>query len=432
MLCDIDGTLAPIVAHARGRPSVPAHATTACWRSSRAATAWLPASPGRPRGGGAADGRARLAHLLRQPRARAARARRGQAGRRSAIACRWRERVRRFAAEHFTPRSASASASRSRTRTSIWAFHYRDVPDEEAAHDGAGAGRAGGGGRGPVSALGTQGARDPAHRARSTRAPRLPPRSTAAASRTRCTAATTRPTWTPSGKLRALVARRRSWRARSASGSRRRRVPREVDRRGGPGGARARTVISRSSRRWPPDKPRPLLYTDFLKSTVLLAAAEGTALAAVTILAAADAGRHDHDHLRARVVGRGRADRRLARPARGDDARHRAPAGRRAHVRTRCPRSGPERCCSTGCGCWPCRRSWRPALSWLFPQFAAVVAGGAFLVALAWRKQERGGDRDRGARRRALLRRAVRRLQRDRADAHPGTAPPDVGKRSHS
>ncbi len=28
-------------------------------------------------------------------------------------------------------------------------------------------------------------------------------------------------------------------------------------------------------------------------------------------------------------------------------------------------------------------------LAWLFPQFAAVVAGGAFLVALAWRKQER-------------------------------------------
>ncbi len=27
-------------------------------------------------------------------------------------------------------------------------------------------------------------------------------------------------------------------------------------------------------------------------------------------------------------------------------------------------------------------------LAWLFPQFSAVVAGGAFLVALAWRKQE--------------------------------------------
>ena len=29
------------------------------------------------------------------------------------------------------------------------------------------------------------------------------------------------------------------------------------------------------------------------------------------------------------------------------------------------------------------------ALSWLFPQVSAVVAGGAILVALAWRKQER-------------------------------------------
>ena len=28
-------------------------------------------------------------------------------------------------------------------------------------------------------------------------------------------------------------------------------------------------------------------------------------------------------------------------------------------------------------------------LSWLFPQFSAVVAGGAILIALAWRKQER-------------------------------------------
>lgn len=28
------------------------------------------------------------------------------------------------------------------------------------------------------------------------------------------------------------------------------------------------------------------------------------------------------------------------------------------------------------------------ALSWLFPQVAAVVAGGAILIALAWRKQE--------------------------------------------
>ena len=28
-------------------------------------------------------------------------------------------------------------------------------------------------------------------------------------------------------------------------------------------------------------------------------------------------------------------------------------------------------------------------LSWLFPQFSAVVAGGAILIALAWRNQER-------------------------------------------
>jgi hypothetical protein len=28
-------------------------------------------------------------------------------------------------------------------------------------------------------------------------------------------------------------------------------------------------------------------------------------------------------------------------------------------------------------------------LSWLFPQLAAVVAGGSILISLAWRKQER-------------------------------------------
>ena len=29
------------------------------------------------------------------------------------------------------------------------------------------------------------------------------------------------------------------------------------------------------------------------------------------------------------------------------------------------------------------------SISWLFPQLAAVIAGGAILIALAWRKQER-------------------------------------------
>ena len=63
-------------------------------------------------------------------------------------------------------------------------------------------------------------------------------------------------------------------------------------------------------------------------------------------------------------------------------------------------------------------------LSWLYPQVAAVVAGGAILVALAWRKQERRGDGDRGTRRRALLRGAdLARSARIELDAHPGLPP---------
>jgi hypothetical protein len=131
-----------------------------------------------------------------------------------------------------------------------------------------------------------------------------------------------------------------------------------------------------------------VLYTDFLKSTVLLAAAEGTALAAVTVLVAATQGdtttiifavawwvvaaiigiwlgRRDET---TRAIGRLLAD---------------------ARTSTTLPEIRP--------GTVLLNRLWLLAvsallaagLSWLFPQFSAVVAGGAILVALAWRKQER-------------------------------------------
>jgi hypothetical protein len=131
-----------------------------------------------------------------------------------------------------------------------------------------------------------------------------------------------------------------------------------------------------------------VLYTDFLKSTVLLAAAEGTALAVVTILVAATQGdtatiifavawwvvaaaigiwlgRRDET---TRAIGRLLAD---------------------ARTSTTLPEIRP--------GAVLLNRLWLLAvsaliaagLSWLFPQFSAVVAGGAILVALAWRKQER-------------------------------------------
>ena len=158
--------------------------------------------------------------------------------------------------------------------------------------------------------------------------------------------------------------------------------------------------------RWPPDGSL-MRYTDFLKSTVLLAAGEATALAVVTIAVAAAAGRHGHDHLRlawwavAAVIG--------AWLGRRPETTTRASASLLAEARTsqhaaRDPAGGGA--AQPAVAARPCRPCWPPASSWLFPQFAAVVAGGAILVALAWRKQERGGDRDRGARRRALLRRA--------------------------
>jgi hypothetical protein len=129
-----------------------------------------------------------------------------------------------------------------------------------------------------------------------------------------------------------------------------------------------------------------LPYTDFLKSTVMLMAAEATALAAVTVAAAAGdtttiifalawwtlaamigiwLGRR---HETTRAIGR------LLAQARST---HTLPEVRPVAVLL--------------------DRLWLVALStllaaglsWLFPQLSAVVAGGAILIALAWRNQEK-------------------------------------------
>jgi hypothetical protein len=129
-----------------------------------------------------------------------------------------------------------------------------------------------------------------------------------------------------------------------------------------------------------------LPYTDFLKSTVMLMAAEATALAAVTVAAAAGdtttiifalawwtlaaligiwLGRRNET---TRAIGRLLAD------ARSTDT---LPEVRPVAVMV--------------------NRLWLVALStvvaaglsWLFPQLSAVVAGGAILIALAWRNQEK-------------------------------------------
>lgn len=130
-----------------------------------------------------------------------------------------------------------------------------------------------------------------------------------------------------------------------------------------------------------------MLYTDFLKSTVLLAAAEGTALAAVTIAVAASQG--DTTTILFAVswwviaVAIGVW---LGRRAETTKAIGRLLAS--ARTSNTLPEIRP--------GAVLLNRLWLLAvsavvaagLSWLFPQFSAVVAGGAFLVALAWRKQE--------------------------------------------
>ena len=129
-------------------------------------------------------------------------------------------------------------------------------------------------------------------------------------------------------------------------------------------------------------------YTDFLKATVMLAAAEGTALAAVTV---AVAGAQEDTTtivfavawwVVAVLIGAW-----LGRRAETTTAIGRLLAGARST--NMLPEIRP--------GATLLNRLWLLALSallaaglsWLFPQFAAVVAGGAFLVALAWRKQER-------------------------------------------
>jgi hypothetical protein len=130
-----------------------------------------------------------------------------------------------------------------------------------------------------------------------------------------------------------------------------------------------------------------LLYTDFLKSTVLLAAAEGTALAAVTIAVAAS--QDDTTTIVfavswwviAAVLGAWLGRRNETTRAIG-----------RLLAAARTSNTLPE----IRPGAVLLNRLWLLALSaalaaglaWLFPQFSAVVAGGAFLVALAWRKQE--------------------------------------------
>jgi hypothetical protein len=129
-----------------------------------------------------------------------------------------------------------------------------------------------------------------------------------------------------------------------------------------------------------------LPYTDFLKSTVMLMAAEATALAAVTVAAAAGDATTIVFALAwwtlAALIGIWLGRRNETTRAIG-----------RLLARARSTNTLPEIRPVTVM----LNRLWLVALStvvaaglsWLFPQFSAVVAGGAILIALAWRNQER-------------------------------------------
>ena len=72
------------------------------------------------------------------------------------------ERVRQFAAEHLGPDLERLGVTLE-DKDTIWVFHYRGVAGRGGSPRCAGAGRAGRSGRGPVPALGSQGARDQTH-----------------------------------------------------------------------------------------------------------------------------------------------------------------------------------------------------------------------------------------------------------------------------
>jgi hypothetical protein len=129
-----------------------------------------------------------------------------------------------------------------------------------------------------------------------------------------------------------------------------------------------------------------LPYTDFLKSTVMLMAAEATALAAVTVAAAAGDTTTIIFALAwwtlAAMIGiwlgrRQETTRAIGRLLAQAQSTNTLPEVRPVAVML--------------------NRLWLVALStvvaaglsWLFPQLSAVVAGGAILIALAWRNQEK-------------------------------------------
>ena len=129
-------------------------------------------------------------------------------------------------------------------------------------------------------------------------------------------------------------------------------------------------------------------YAEFLKTTVLLAAAEATALAAVTIVVVAS-----KDDTTTLIFGlawwvvAGIAGAWLGR--RAETTRSIGELLANARPSTSLPQMRPLEVLLNRLWLLGVVAVVSAAVAWLVPQFSAVVAGGAILVALAWRKQER-------------------------------------------
>jgi hypothetical protein len=130
-----------------------------------------------------------------------------------------------------------------------------------------------------------------------------------------------------------------------------------------------------------------LPYTDFLKATVMLMAAEATALAVVTVAAAT--ARDDTVTIVfgvawwtvAALIGGW-----LGR--RNETTETIGKLLARARFANTLPEIRPVAVMLNRLWLVGVSTILAAGLSWLFPQLSAVVAGGAILIALAWRKQE--------------------------------------------
>ena len=128
-------------------------------------------------------------------------------------------------------------------------------------------------------------------------------------------------------------------------------------------------------------------YTDFLKATVLLCAGEATALAAVTIAVVAAKG--DTTTLifaLAWWVVAGLIGAWLGR--RPDATTSIATLLADAPSTTTLPQIRPAAVLVNRLWLLGVTAVAAAGISWLLPQLAAVAAGGATMIALAWRKQE--------------------------------------------